>query len=648
MDAANTVHYLVRGAIAVITLDHPPVNALSHAVRKGIRVSLERADADPAVKAIVIIGSEKSFCGGGDIKEFGTPLFNAEQNRIDMKLQDAVQKPMVAAIGGLALGGGLELALCCHYRIALRGARLGLPEVKIGRLPGGGGTQRLPRLIPIAEAARIMLGGDPISSERGVELGLIDEIVDGNLLEGALRYTENLLAQGKGTRRTRDMMAKLDNPQAFFDEMRAELECNQRGYVAPFRILECIEASVYLPFDEGKAVEERCSDRLRGSDQDKALRYLFLEERAAARLPGLPAGASVREIRNAAVIGAGTVGTDVAMCFADAGIPVRLIDAGREARDHGRAAIVNRYAAMASRSQLAQPEMDRRLGRISLSSDLSTVSDADIIVEALPGEMALKLSVFKALDAAAKPGAVLASCSCGLDIMQIAAATARPQDVIGTHFPAPAHVTRLLEVIRGERTAAEVVATVMALGTRLSKVPVLSGVCGGRMGDGILRHYYGQAAALLQEGVSARQIDRALEDWGFAIGPCAEPGIAGNSQSESEAERLVEVGNNVGSARRWISDEEIVERCVFGLVNEGARMIERGIARRASDFDVLCTSGYGFPRYRGGPMFHADYVGLAQVLAAIERYASGYCGELWTPAPLLVRLATEGKKFVSA
>ena len=637
----NTVHYLVRDAVAVVVLDHPPVNALGHALREGILTTLERANADPAVKAVVIIGSGNAFCGGADIKELGTPLYSRELTVRSMKVPDTVNKPMVAAIAGFALGGGLELAMCCHYRVALRGVRLALPEVKLGRCAGSGGTQRLPRLIGVAQAANMLLSGDAISSERGRELGLIDELIEGDLLEGALRYAHGLIAQGRGPRRTRDVAVILDNPQQFFSKKRAELERTMRGFAAPFKILECLEAAMSLPFDEGKAVEDRCSHELRGSPQDQALRHLFLAERLAGKIPDLPADTAVRDLRLAAVIGAGATGGGIAMCFADAGMPVQIIDTGPEVLDQCLAVIRANYLSEVVRGVIAQAQMDRRLALISTAAELSAAAGADVIVEATAGEIESMRSIFGELGRIAKPRAMLAVNTSGLNVTRIAAATTRPQDVIGAHFRAPDYTLRLLEVVRGENTSAEVLATVMKLGKRLGKVAVVSGVADGCIGSRMLASCRAQTMALLEEGVTPPQIERALGNWGFAMDAFAIRDLAGD---EGRAHVTNHRGNS-GRVQRAISDEEIVERFVFAMANEGARLLEEKIALRASDLDVVFALGYGFPRYRGGAMFHADAVGLANVLASIERFARGHRGNLWAPAPLLARLAAEGKTF---
>ena len=684
----NTVHYSVHGAVAVLTLDHPPVNALSQRMRKAIRTYLELANADAAIGAVIIIGSQKAFSAGADIKEARTPQ-GIEENRIGMKVQDRVDKPIVAAIGGYALGGGMEFALCSHFRVASPGARLGLPEVKIGRVPSSGGTQRLPRLIGVAAAARMMLHGELVSSEQAKEIGLIDEIVEGDLLDGALRYADRLIAEHKGPRRIRNMSAKLDNTAAFFASQRAELERTRRGYCAPLWILECLEAAVALPFDEGKAIEEKNGDLARDSLQAKALQYAFMAERAAAKIPDVPAETVAREIRQVAVIGAGATGAGIATCFACSGIPVRLIDGEPEALVRGLAAIRDNYSGMVAQGRLAQTEMDRRLALISTAPDFAGAAEADIVVDTVFEQIP---SVFKALDAIAKPGAILAVTTSMPEVDRIAAEVSRPHEVIGLRFLAPAHETRLLEVVRSDKTAKDVIATAGALGKRLAKVAVVSrAAC---IGERMLEKSLSQMIALLEEGASPRQIDDAMENWGYTTGPFAMSDLAGHdsgrfkrlmdksgdifpsalvarlrelgrygqtagrgwyryecdstqSLPDPEVEQLIaEHRRRIGAPRRKITDDEIVARWVFALANEAAYILEESGAQRASDIDTVFFLGYGFPRYRGGPMFYADTVGLETVLCSIEQFARGHRGELWIPAPSLRTRAAEHGTFV--
>ena len=688
---SEVAQYAVRDGIAVITMNNPPVNGLGNALRAGIMEHLKRAQTDPAVKGAVIIGSAKAFSGGADIREFGKPREKPDLFEVNDQ-QDAMTKPLVAAIGGFALGGGLELALGCHYRIAAPRAQLGLPEVKLGILPGSGGTQRLPRVIPMAEAVQMMTSGSTIPAERAKDLGLVDEIVAGDLLEGAIRF----LQAERPIRRVRDMPAKIDgDAEAFFAKVRDDVAKQSRGYPAPLEIVACAAAAATLPFDEGRKVERERFNRLVNTSESKALRHMFFAERQTTKIPGVPEDTPVRQIRKAAVVGAGTMGGGIAMCFANVGIPVTLIDTTQDALDRGLNKIRDNYAATVAKGRLAQSEMDKRMGLVHGSVNLGKAADADIVVEAVFERMDVKKEIFRKLDGIAQQGAILATNTSTLDVDEIATATARPQDVVGTHFFSPANVMRLLEVVRGEKTAKDVLATTMKLGKTLRKVPVVSGVCDGFIGNRMLEKYGQQSLFLLDEGASPVQIDGALQRFGMAMGPFAMYDMAGNDIGweirkrrskerpdmvySKAADRICEKGwfgqktgrgwyryekgnrkpipdpevdkllseyrEEIGVKQRKIPDDEIVERCIYALVNEGARILEEGIALRASDIDMVYLTGYGFPPYRGGPMFYADQVGLDKVLASIEKWRSGYQGSQWQPAPLLARLAKEGKRF---
>jgi len=698
----SSADYSLHGNVAVITLNNPPVNGLGHELRTGIMAGLDRAAKDAAAKAVVIIGSAKAFSGGADIREFNTPKSTATPTlRQIVAVLDDMQKPVVAAIGGFAMGGGLELALACHYRIAAPRAQLAVPEVKLGILPGAGGTQRLPRLIPVAEALRMITSGDPIPSEKGKTFGLVDEIADvanaagSDLLAGALAYANRLVAEAKGPRRIRDMSARLDNAAQFFERARAETAKASRGYPAPLEIVTCVEAAVSKPFDEGIKVERERFDYLVNTTESKALRHMFFAERQTTKIPDVPEDTPVRPIKRAAIIGAGTMGGGIAMCFANAGIPATLIDAKQEAIDRGLGTIRKNYAATVSKGRLKQEDMDQRMALISPALDFNAIKDADIVIEAVFERMDVKLEVLKKIDAVAKPGAILATNTSTLDVDKIAASISRPQDVIGTHFFSPANVMRLLEVVRGAKTGKDVLATTMKLGKTLRKVPIVSGVCDGFIGNRMLEKYMQQCLFLLDEGATPQQIDGALQKWGLAMGLFAMYDMAGNDIGwdirkrralerpdfvySKVADRLCEQGRygqktgkgwyryepgnrkpipdpeveqliaayrkEIGVTPRAIADAEIVERCMFPLANEGANILEQGIALRASDVDMVYLTGYGFPPYRGGPMFYADTVGLPKVLAAIERFGKGYQGNTWKPSPLLVKLAAEGKTF---
>ena len=689
--------YSVRDGIAVIVMNNPPVNGLGSVLRPGIIEGMKKAEADPAVKALVITGSAKAFSGGADIREFNTPKSSMSPTLPEInEAQDAFKKPMVAAIGGFALGGGLELALGCHYRVALPKTLLGLPEVKLGILPGSGGTQRLPRVVGAAEAVRMMTTGTPVPAEKGLQLGLLDEVVQGDLLEGAIAFAKKLVAEGKGPRRIRDLTVKVDgDPKAFFEAAKAEVAKASRGYPAPLEIVACVEAAVNLPFDEGRKEERRRFAGLVEGNESKALRHMFFAERQTTKIPDVPEDTPKRSIEKAAVIGAGTMGGGITMSLVNAGIPVTIIEMKQDALDRGIATIKKNYASTVSKGRLKQEEMDKRMALITPALDIAAGKDADIVIEAVFERMDVKQEIFRKLDAVMKPGAILASNTSTLDVDQIAGVTRRPQDVIGTHFFSPANVMRLLEVVRGKATGKDVLATTMALGKKIKKVPVVSGVCDGFIGNRMIEKYGQQSLFLLDEGCSPQQVDAAVQKWGMAMGPLTMGDMAGldigweirkrryierpnfryskvgdkiaelgrYGQKTGKGWYLYEAGNRKpvpdpavdkiiadyrkehGIQSRQISDEEIIERLIYALVNEGAYILDEGIALRASDIDMVYLTGYGFPPYRGGPMFYADTVGLPKVLASIEKFQKGYMGEVWKPAPLLVKLAREGKRF---
>jgi 3-hydroxyacyl-CoA dehydrogenase len=692
---SDVAQYAVRDGVAVITLNNPPINGLSNALRAGILERLKEADADSTVKAVVLIGSAKAFSGGADIREFNAPRLKPDLPDVN-DAQDAMAKPLVAAIGGFALGGGLELALACHYRIAAASAQLGLPEVKLGILPGSGGTQRLPRIVPMEEAVRMMTTGNPINAVRAKELGLVDALAEGDLLQDAVKYALELANSGKGPRRIRDMPPKLEgDARAFFARMREQVAKESKGYPAPLEIVACAEAAATLPFDEGRREERARFAKLVEGAESKALRHAFFAERQTSKIPDVPDDTPVREIASAAIVGAGTMGGGIAMAFANAGLPVTLLEANQAALDRGLETIRKNYAGSVSRGRLAQADMDKRMRLIRGTLNYANIADADIVIEAVFERMDVKEELFRKLDGIVKQGAILATNTSTLDVDRIAAATTRAPDVVGTHFFSPANVMRLLEVVRGRQTARDVLATTMKLGKRLKKVPVVSGVCDGFIGNRMLEKYGQQALFLLDEGAAPQQVDRALQSWGMAMGPFAMYDMAGNDVGweirkrrykerpdmvySRVADRLCEMGRlgqktgkgfyryepgqrtplpdpevdkliasyreEVGVKPRSIPDEEIVQRCIYALVNEGARILEEGIALRASDIDIVYLTGYGFPSYRGGPMFYADTVGLDKVLAAIERFQKGYQGSQWQPAPLLVKLAKESRRF---
>jgi 3-hydroxyacyl-CoA dehydrogenase len=694
---SEAASYSVRDGVAVITLNNPPVNGLGSVLRPGIMDGIKKAQADPAVKALVLIGSAKAFSGGADIREFNTPKMGVPPSLPEINdAQDAFPKPMIAAIGGFALGGGLELALGCHYRVALPKSQLGLPEVKLGLLPGSGGTQRLPRLVGATQAVQMMTTGNSVPAEKALGLGLVDEIVAGDLLEGALGFAKKLLATGKGPRRIRDLTVKVEGEtKAFFERARAEVGKASRGFPAPLEIVACVEAAASKPFDEGRKEERQRFQKLVEGNESKALRHMFFSERQTSKIPDVPEDTPVRAIKKAAVIGAGTMGGGITMSLVSAGIPTTLIEMKQDALDRGVATIRKNYAATVAKGRLKQEAMDQCMSLITPALDLAATKDADIVIEAVFERMDVKQDIFRKLDAIAKPGAILASNTSTLDVNAIAAVTKRPQDVIGTHFFSPANVMRLLEVVRGAKTGKDVLATTMKLGKAIRKLPVVSGVCDGFIGNRMIEKYGQQSLFLLDEGCSPEQVDAAAKKWGLAMGPFTMGDMAGldigweirkrryaerpNFVYSKVGDRICEAGRygqktakgwyryeagnrtpipdpeaaaiiaayrkEIGVAPRQIGDEEIIERLIYALVNEAAYILEEGIALRASDIDMVYLTGYGFPMYRGGPMFYADTVGLPKVLAAIEKFQKGYQGAVWKPAPLLVKLARENKRF---
>jgi 3-hydroxyacyl-CoA dehydrogenase len=688
--------YAKDGAVAVITLGNPPINGLGHELRSGILEGLDRAAADEAVKAVVLIGKGKGFSGGADIREFNTPKISAEP--MLMTIIAAIeqgQKPVIAAIHGMAMGGGLELALGCHYRVASPGAQIALPEVKLGLLPGGGGTQRLPRLVGVETALNLILSGASVPSEQ--LKGLFDEIIEGDLLRGAVAFANKVVAEKRPLRLVRDLPNTHPNAEGFFQFARNAVAAAAKGYPAPMKALEAVAAGVGKTFAEGQPVERELFLQLLGTSESKALRHAFFAERAASKIADVPEDIQARPVKSAAVIGAGTMGGGIAMNFANAGIPVAVLEAKQEPLDKGISTIRKNYESSAKKGKLTAAQVEERMGLIRPTLNYKDVAQADIVIEAVFEDLAVKKAVFEQLDEVMKPGAILATNTSTLDVDRIASFTRRPQDVIGTHFFSPANVMKLLEIVRGKATAKDVLASAMALSKTIKKTGVVSGVCDGFIGNRMIDKYARQAQFLLEEGALPAQVDRAMESFGMAMGPFRMSDLAGGDVSwlirkrryaeqpgrkrQIIPDRLCELGRfgqktsagwyryepgkreaipdpivdqlivsyskEAGIPRRKISDEEIVQRCVFALVNEGALILEEGIAQRASDVDLVYLAGYGFPPFRGGPMFHADTVGLFNVVRAIERFAKDPHAEpeFWKPAPLLTTLAAEGKTF---
>jgi 3-hydroxyacyl-CoA dehydrogenase len=693
----NAAGYAVHGEVAVITMNNPPVNGLGHPLRKGIVEGIDKALADSSVKAIVLIGGGNAFSGGADIREFNTPAASADPHlrQVIAKIESA-SKPVVAAIHKVAMGGGLELALGCHYRVASPGAQIALPEVKLGILPGASGTQRLPRAIDARFALDMMVSGNPVPSEK-MPAGLFEEIVQGDLLAGALAFARKVVAGKRGLRKLRDEKVKLEgDATAFIAEAAKKVAKESRGFPAPLKIVACVEAATKLPFEEGLAFERERFEELVVTTESKALRHAFFGERTASKIPDVPDSTPAIDVKKVAIIGAGTMGGGIGMAFVNAGFPVTLLEVKQEALDRGLDTIRKNYAATVAKGRLAQAEMDKRMARFSSALSYDAIKDADLVIEAVFEDMSVKEAVFKQLDATMKPGAILASNTSTLDLNRIASFTKRPEWVVGLHFFSPANVMRLLEIVRGAKTSKEVMATVMKLSKAIRKVGVVSGVCDGFIGNRMLEEYLRQAYFLVEEGALPQQVDKALQDWGLAMGPFAMMDMAGQDIGwhirkrrraedperqvypawldricemgrfgqktgkgvykyeagsrapvpDPEIERLiVAYSDEAGVARRPVSDQEIVERCVYALVNEGAKILEEGIALRASDIDMVYLTGYGFPLYRGGPMFYADTVGLKKVVAAMEKHAKGRNGQYWKPAALLAKLAADGKTF---
>ncbi len=676
------------GEIAIITADNPPVNALKHEVRAGLADALRQTGEDAAVKGVVIACAGRTFFAGADITEFGKPPQPPGLGQVIVAIE-AMPKPVVAALHGTAFGGGFEVALACHFRVAVSAARVGLPEVKLGLLPGAGGTQRLPRLIGPEKALKMIVTGDPIEAREALADGVIDEIVEGDLTQGAIAFARRVLAEGRPLRLVRDREEKLV-AEGFADAAEA-LTRRLRGRDAPAACVEAVRNAITLPFEEGLKREGELFRKLVTGDQSKAQRHIFFAEREAARVPGIPEGTKRRPITSGAVIGAGTMGGGIAMCFANAGIPVTIVETGRDLLQKGLDRVAANYRATVSRGGLGAEEMERRMALISGVTELDAVGSADVVIEAVFEDMDLKKRVFADLDRLAKANAVLATNTSTLDVDEIARATSRPQDVLGMHFFSPANVMRLLEIVRGAATAPDALATAVALGRRISKVPVTVGVCYGFVGNRMLARRSVEAERLLLEGALPQEVDAAVVGFGFPMGPFAMADMAGldvgwlirkgrgerneiedalcearhfgqktgkgyfryepgsrTPLPDSEVERIIaEAAARLNRPRRSIAQEEIVERMIFPMINEGARILEEGIAARPGDIDVIWVYGYGWPVWRGGPMYYADQLGLAHLRDRLSLYAEQSGDETLRPAALINRLAAERRGFAS-
>jgi len=696
---SDLVQFTRDGGIAIITINNPPVNALSPGVPEGIAQAIAQADNEDSIKAVVLAGAGRTFVSGADIKEFakmrsgqasGTMSFPDLLTRIENS-----RKPVVMAIHGNALGGGLELALAGHYRVAAAAAQLGQPEVKLGLIPGAHGTQRLPRLAGVAKAVAMCAEGNPISAAEALKFGVVDRLIEGDLLAGAVAFAREIA--GRPAPRTRDRNEKLGKPDEsspIFAAAREAARKKQRGMMAPLAAIDAVEAATKLPFDEGCQFERRLFMDCLRSDQSKALIHVFFGEREVGKIPDIPKETPTIPVNRAAVVGAGTMGGGIAMVFANAGIAVLLKEVDREALDRGMANIQRNYANSVARGRFTQQFVDERLKLIEPALSYDGFADADMVIEAVFEGMALKKQVFADLDRFCRPGAILASNTSTLDIDEIASATSRPEFVVGTHFFSPANVMRLLEIVRGRKTSKEVIATAMQLSKKLGKVGVLVGNCRGFVGNRMFHHYVRESVFLVEEGANVEAVDNALCDFGMAMGPLAVGDLAGldvgwrirkeyrhlekpGVRQAMAHDRLCEMGRfgqktgagwykydakrqavpdpevntlvrkwaaEAGIPQREISTEEIVDRCVYALINEGARILEEGFALRPVDIDIIYINGYGFPAYRGGPMWYADSVGLKKVYDRIREFEAKH-GEIWQPAPLLEHLAETGKPF---
>jgi len=679
---SDVVGYEVRGRIAVVTIDNPPVNALGHAVRVGLIEQIDRAVADDAAGAIVLIGAGRTFPAGADIREFDQPPRDPHLLTI-LDSFDAVEKPIVAALHGTALGGGLELTLGCHFRVAAPGARVGTPEVKLGIFPGAAGTQRLPRVAGLDHALELIVMGEPIGAAKALDYGIVDEIIEGDLLDGAIAFAEKVLEDGTPRPISSEPKEGIGTPEQFAEVIQKYRDLaarRMRGQESPLEAIESVLDGLRMPYEQAVAADRERFPRCKDSDQSKALRYAFFAEREAAKIPGVGKEIQPRPVETGAVIGAGTMGGGIIMCFADSGIPVTAIETSQEALDRGR---------------IDEAEMARRVALISTSLDYSDVGGADLIIEAAFEDLELKKEIFAQLDGVAKPGAILATNTSYMDINQIAAATGRPEDVIGLHFFVPANVMKMLEVVRTDTSSPEAVATGMRVARAFGKVGGLAGVSHGFVANRSRAPLVREAIFLVEEGATPAQIDQVLRDFGLPMGVLAVSDLSGIDVSwrmrqslahlrDPEeryvhlADRLCEMGRfgrktgsgwytygdggslpvpdpevdeiaaavaaEQGIERRQIDDAEILHRCLYAAVNEGAKIVEEGVALRASDIDIMWQYGFGFPRWRGGIMYHADRVGLPEVLARVEEFHAAH-GKLWQPSALLCDLAASGGSF---
>ena len=693
-----TARYQVQNDIALITIDNPPINSMGLATRQGIAAALALASADVALHAIVITGANGVFSGGADIREFGKSVAMQSPTLHDLiRTFEASSKPVIAAINGVCMGGGTEISLGCHYRVAALGVMIGLPEVKIGILPGAGGTQRLPRVAGVELALSMIVSGDAVKSEVLAKTRALDKLIDGDFLAGVMAFAKEVIADGAKLPRVRDMKIDLSNATTFFVEAREKVAAASKHFPAPLKCVDAVEAAVLRDIDAGLAIEFQLFSELVVTAESAALRHAFFAERAASKISDVPENTPTRPIRSVAVIGAGTMGGGISMNFLNAGIPVTMLEMKQDALEKGVATIRKNYENTVKRGKLTQEKGDQRMALLKPTLSYDDIKDADIVIEAVFEDIGVKEQVFSRLDAVMRSGAILASNTSTLDVNKIASFTKRPQDVVGLHFFSPANVMRLLEVVRGAKTANDVLATVMQLAKKIKKTAVVSGVCDGFIGNRMIEQYLRQALFMLDEGASVEQIDNAIEAFGFAMGPFRMSDLAGNDIGwhirkrrylerpaltySKVGDRLCELGRfgqktgagwydykpgdrtayaspvvagmlkeyrlTLAMKHRQIANEEICQRLVYALVNEGAHIVEEGIAQRASDIDVIYLTGYGFPLWRGGPMHYAESVGLANVVEAMNRFAMNPHADpaFWKPASNLLACAKSGKGF---
>ena len=697
----GTVHYELRGDIALMTIDNPPVNPLSSGVRQGLSDGVNAALADDNVKAIILTGAGRAFIAGADISEFGGKAEGPSLHDCLTTMENSA-KPIIAAINGTAFGGGLEVALCCHYRVIAASAPVGLPEVKLGLLPGAGGTQRLPRLIGAQKALDFILSGDPIPGPVATQMGIADALADGDVIESAMAFAADIIAKGSPVRRIRDeedIVAKDRGNAEMFDAARKNAARKMRKRFAPEMIVQCIEAAVNLgDFDAGLAVEQECFAKCLKHPQRESLIHMFFSEREVSKIPDVPKDTATQKIDTAAVIGCGTMGGGITMSFLNVGIPVTTLEMNQEALDRGIGVIKRNYDIQVQRGRMTAEDVDMRMSLLTGTTNFEDLGSADLILEAIYENIDVKVDTFKKMDAVAKPGAILASNTSALDIDKMAEATSRPESVIGLHFFSPANIMKLLEIVRGGKTSNEVIASSMKLGRQLNKIAVLSGNAPGFIGNRMLAGYTRQAGEIILQGATPYQVDNALLQFGMPMGPFQMNDLVGldlgwrarklsgmkpedvpitarvadklcemdrygqknnrgyyiypegsrAGQADPEVVALVEeTSAELGIERRSIEDEEVLKRCLYPLINEGARILEDGIAIRPCDIDIVYINGYGFPEVTGGPMFWADQIGLENILADIKGFQKEYGGTIWEPAPLLERLVAEGKTFAS-